>query len=103
MAASQDVETTEEPSDPKDKSSYHCQCVPLCNGDSRYHPELKFHRLPGRLTSSTRVCSRHFTEQNYNPPTESGRQLLKREAVPSKFNWSTESKSRRRIIRHVDK
>ena len=29
----------------KRKSSYHC-CVPRCNGDSRYHKELVFHRMP---------------------------------------------------------
>ncbi len=28
-------------------SAYHC-CVPGCNGDSRYHPPLCFHRIPGR-------------------------------------------------------
>lgn len=28
-------------------SAYHC-CVPLCNGDSRYHEDLRFHRIPGR-------------------------------------------------------
>ena len=42
-----DTDTIEEPSTSKKRSSYHC-CVPRCNGDSRYHSELKFHRLPGR-------------------------------------------------------
>ena len=26
-------------------TSVHC-CVPLCNGDGRYHPDLVFHRFP---------------------------------------------------------
>lgn len=106
-------------------SAYHC-CVPLCNGDSRYHEDLRFHRIPGRtkdeklkkewlvkirrdegpdfkITTSTRVCSRHFTKEDYLPPTKSGSQRLKRGAVPSNFNWNSSFKARRKIIRHVDR
>jgi len=42
-----DQESEQEPlPQPRKKSCFHC-CVPQCNGDSRYHNELKFHRLPG--------------------------------------------------------
>ena len=34
------VETTK-----LNKNRLHC-CVPLCNGDSRYHDKLSFHRFP---------------------------------------------------------
>ncbi|XP_046853169.1 uncharacterized protein LOC124446360 [Xenia sp. Carnegie-2017] len=96
---------------PKKRSSYHC-CVPLCNGDSRYHQDLKFHRIPSandgketrklwlvkirrdegpdfKISSSTRVCSRHFLEDDYLPPDNAGRCLLKKGSVPSQFDWSS--------------
>ncbi|CAH3033652.1 unnamed protein product, partial [Pocillopora meandrina] len=47
----------------KRKSSYHC-CVPQCNGNFQYHEEL--------ITSSRRVCSRHFLEVDYLPSDNAG-------------------------------
>lgn len=128
MASPSDIdmdESVEQSTTGKKKSAYHC-CVPQCNGDSRYHQDLHFHRIPGRakdeklrkewlvkirrdegpdfkITTSTRVCSRHFTKEDYLPPTKSGSQRLKRGAVPSNFNWTSSSKARRKIIRHVDR
>lgn len=128
MASPSDIDTdesVEQSTTGKKKSAYHC-CVPQCNGDSRYHEDLHFHRIPGRamdeklrkewlvkirrdegpefkITTSTRVCSRHFTKEDYLPPTKSGSQRLKRGAVPSNFNWTSSSKARRKIIRHVDR
>ena len=40
-------ESVEQSTTGKKKSAYHC-CVPQCNGDSRYHEDLHFHRIPGR-------------------------------------------------------
>eukprot|EP00795_Rhopilema_esculentum_P015521 gene15521-6784_t len=107
------------------KSAYHC-CVPRCNGDSRYHQDLRFHRIPGRdkdkqlkaqwlvkirrdegpyfkITSNTRVCSRHFGADDYKEPDSSGRRLLKEGAVPSIFDWAAEPKTRRKIVRHTNR
>ncbi|KAK3742616.1 hypothetical protein QZH41_018331 [Actinostola sp. cb2023] len=121
-----DQESEQEPlPQPRKKSCFHC-CVPQCNGDSRYHNELKFHRLPGgeagketrkrwlvkirrdegpdfKITSSTRICSRHFIDEDYQPADNAGRLLLKRGAIPTKFDWSSKPKTRRKIIRHIDR
>ena len=40
-----------------------------------------------KITDNTRVCSHHFTEEDYKPPDKSGRRLLKNDVVPSVFNW----------------
>ncbi|EDO39153.1 predicted protein [Nematostella vectensis] len=105
-------------------TSFHC-CVPRCIGDSRYNTELTFHRIPSRtsdeeirkkwlvkirrnegpsfkISSGTRVCSRHFIEEDYLAPDNAGRRMLKRGSVPSIFDWSSQPKSRRKIVRHTD-
>ncbi|XP_039274666.2 THAP domain-containing protein 2-like [Styela clava] len=87
-------------------SKLHC-CVPLCNGDRRYSPNLSFHsfpkdvkrkrawivnirREPGKyfqVTRSTRVCGKHFRPEDiYESP--SGRRLLHYNSVPSIFSWT---------------
>ncbi|XP_039253345.2 THAP domain-containing protein 2-like [Styela clava] len=87
-------------------SKLHC-CVTLCNGDSRYSPDLSFHsfpknekmkrawihsirRDPGKhfqITPSTRVCGNHFRPEDiYETP--SGRRRLHHNSVPSKFSWT---------------
>ncbi|EDO32204.1 predicted protein [Nematostella vectensis] len=106
-------------------TSFHC-CVPRCTGDSRYNTELTFHRIPSRpsdeeirkkwlvkirrdegssfkISSGTRVCSRHFSEEDYLAPDNAGRRMLKRGSVPSIFDWSSQPKSRRKIVRHTDR
>ncbi|CAH3035747.1 unnamed protein product, partial [Pocillopora meandrina] len=90
------------------KNRLHC-CVPRCNWDSRYHGKLSFHRFPKHyalrnqwiikirrnegsyftITNNTRVCSRHFLESDYRPPTPTGKALLRTGVVPSVFNWRT--------------
>ena len=56
-----------------------------------------------KITSGTRVCSRHFNEEDYQEPDKAGRRRLKRGAIPSKFDWSIEPKTRRKIIRQVER
>ena len=83
----------------------HC-CVPLCHSKSSREKELSFHRFPkceskkktwkvrirrdeGELftiTEHTRVCSVHFTADDYRT-TLGGLKVLKDDAVPSVFPW----------------
>ncbi|EDO46201.1 predicted protein [Nematostella vectensis] len=106
-------------------TSFHC-CVSRCTGGSRYNTELTFHRIPSRpsdeeirkkwlvkirrdegpsfkISSGTRVCSRHFSEEDYLALDNAGQRMLKRGSVPSIFDWSSQPKSRRKIVRHTDR
>lgn len=56
-----------------------------------------------KISTATRVCSRHFIDEDYLAPDKAGRRLLKRGAVPSKFDWTSEPKVRRNIIRHIER
>lgn len=87
------------------KNWLHC-FVPHCNEDSRYHDKLSLHRFPKdyalrnqwiikirrnegpyfTITNNIRVCSRHFLESNYRPPTPTGKALLRTGVVPSIFD-----------------
>ena len=51
--------------------------------------------------SRTRVCSKHFKEEDYHSPDRAGRSLFKEGAIPTVFNWAAALKPRREIIRHV--
>ncbi|PFX29297.1 hypothetical protein AWC38_SpisGene5940 [Stylophora pistillata] len=55
-----------------------------------------------KISTASRVCSRHFIDEDYLAPDKAGRRLLKRGAVPLKFDWTSEPKVRRKIIRHTD-
>ncbi|XP_068696963.1 uncharacterized protein [Montipora foliosa] len=89
----------------------HNCCVPFCNTSSKKNKNLRFHRFAKKkeqkelwiskirrdegeyftVTSNTRVCSRHFREEDYTI-SEDGkgkRTVLKKGAVPSVFQWTT--------------
>lgn len=88
----------------------HC-CVPLCSASSKYNSVLSFHTFPVdeerrktwirnirrenlSFTSHTRVCSRHFKSDDVKEPsTPKGRRLLKKDAVPTLFQWNNYSTS----------
>jgi len=53
--------------------------------------------------SKTRVCSKHFKEEDYHSPDRAGRCLLKEGAIPTVLNWAAASKPRREIIRHIER
>ena len=55
-----------------------------------------------QLTEGTRVCSAHFSE-DFLPPDRAGRRNLKKDAVPSVFNWSARTTQRRKLVRHVER
>ena len=56
-----------------------------------------------KITSKTRVCSKHFKDEDFNAPDNAGRRLLKKGTVPTVFSWATASNNRRKIIRHVER
>lgn len=97
------------------RSKAHC-CVPLCskNGYVLEHGEkVTFHSLPKNqdrlqkwivtmkrdlgekftVTKSTRICSRHFQEKDFNT-TSKGRRFLNASAVPSIFIWTKKVRNR---------
>lgn len=47
------------------------------------------------ITKSTKVCSKHFTEDDFLAGVASGRRLLKDNAVPSVFPFGKQALSRR--------
>uniref|UniRef100_A0A3Q1ER92 THAP domain-containing protein 1 n=1 Tax=Acanthochromis polyacanthus TaxID=80966 RepID=A0A3Q1ER92_9TELE len=84
-------------------SPEHCS-VPLCQASSRYNSVLSFHSVPDdpetrrkwkvairrdnfTITDRTRVCSRHFTPDDFRDTA--GRRLLKKGVVPSLFQWNS--------------
>ncbi|XP_067275446.1 uncharacterized protein [Pseudorasbora parva] len=88
-------------------SKEHC-CVPLCSASSRYNSHLSFHRFPKdtnlraqwlhkirrarfSVTTHTKVCSRHFTE-NEICTSAKGRRVLAAGSVPSLFEWNNYTK-----------
>lgn len=100
------------------KSKSHCS-VPLCT-KSGYVVEngekVTFHRWPLKdkdilkqwivkcrrdigkhfqVTQHTKICSRHFEESDFLH-TPKGRRLLKKKAIPSKFDWSINKPNRLR-------
>ena len=64
---------------------------------------FKILRLFGVKKKPWKVGSRHFKDEDYLLPNTSGRQLLKGGVVPFKFDWSSNFKARRKIIRHVER
>lgn len=88
-------------------SKEHC-CVPLCSASSRYNSHLSFHRFPKdtnlraqwlhkirrarfSVTTHTKVCSRHFTENEIRTSAK-GRRVLAAGSVPSLFEWNNYTK-----------
>ncbi|KAG9279114.1 uncharacterized protein LOC125784831 [Astyanax mexicanus] len=87
------------------RSNHHC-CVPFCTASSRSNSHLSFHTFPKDselqkqwvvkirrdhfiITSTSRVCSRHFvTADLIEPPTPAGRRRLTPGAVPVLFHWN---------------
>ncbi|XP_038133840.1 uncharacterized protein LOC119778593 isoform X2 [Cyprinodon tularosa] len=87
------------------KYSEHC-CVPLCTASSKFNGVLSFHGFPTQthqrkqwlvsirrdnfdITSHSKVCSRHFTnDQLIEPATLDGRRRLVKGAVPALFEWN---------------
>ncbi|KAM9408135.1 uncharacterized protein KZ484_024280 [Pholidichthys leucotaenia] len=83
----------------------HC-CVPLCQTSSKSNKVLSFHTFPSNeetkqkwivairrcdftVTPHTRVCSRHFKEEDIcEPSSETGRRMLKQGAIPALFEWN---------------
>nr|XP_018672850.1 uncharacterized protein LOC108950989 [Ciona intestinalis] len=53
-----------------------------------------------KITSKTRVCSKHFKEEDFRPPDNSGRRLLKEGTLPSVFDWTATTNTRRKVLRH---
>ncbi|XP_048743288.2 uncharacterized protein LOC125656743 [Ostrea edulis] len=94
---------------------YHC-CVPCCTNDSRYDKErhLSFHKFPVdsrrrkqwifkirrdlgpkfRIADATRVCSEHFHPSEIRK-TLTGKRMLSTTAVPSLFDWTKSTPTRR--------
>ncbi|ODM94316.1 THAP domain-containing protein 1 [Orchesella cincta] len=95
-------------------------CVPFCEtkvGDADINGvKVRFHRMPmvperfqqwraritnhgqykpePELTSNSRICSKHFVKQDYldnchKPVT--GNHILSKDALPSRFRWSSEN------------
>ncbi|XP_033725158.1 THAP domain-containing protein 2-like [Pecten maximus] len=95
------------------KTNFHC-CVPKCNGDSRRHDGLSFHRLPQdkelrkqwiikirrdeglnfKVTDSTVVCSRHFNQGDI-VKSLTGLRKLKKGTIPCTFDWSHDTVPRK--------
>ena len=77
----------------------------MVNMSSAFHYDFHFnvsecvHAFFLQITANTRVCSRHFTEEDYKPTDKSGRRCLKNDVVPSVFNWTVKRKERRKILR----
>ncbi|XP_065110019.1 uncharacterized protein [Paramisgurnus dabryanus] len=88
-------------------SKEHC-CVPLCSASSRYNTHLSFHCFPKdtnlraqwlhkirrarfTVTPHTKVCSRHFHENDIHT-TARGRRVLAVGCVPSLFEWNNYTK-----------
>ncbi|XP_060569442.1 uncharacterized protein LOC132727870 [Ruditapes philippinarum] len=101
------------------KSHFHC-CVPLCYSDSRYDNTIHFHKIPKdvslkkewivkirrdegeyfKINRTTVVCSKHFTREDYRSWTPV-RKCLKKTAVPSVFDWSSNRPARRTLKRKI--
>ena len=93
------------------KSKSHC-CVPLCTVTGYVIEDGKkvtFHQWPLKdetlmkqwiqkcrrdigkhfqVTRHTKICSRHFEESDFLTKPTAGKRMLKKGAVPSKFEWS---------------
>ena len=59
----------------------------------------KVHFLILQITSSTVVCSKHFKKEDFK--WTSVNKTLKKDAVPSVFDWSEQKTPRRLISRKV--
>ncbi|XP_056009435.1 uncharacterized protein LOC125676468 [Ostrea edulis] len=87
------------------KNERHC-CVPNCNGNGRRNPELSFHQIPQRL--ELRKAWIHAIRRDPGPLFRRDdfkwtpvRKTLKKESVPSIFNWKSDEKAaRREIFKH---
>ena len=98
----------------------HNFCIPFCNATSKKNKNLRFHRFPKKrelkdqwiakvrrdegdyfaVTENTRVCSRHFCEEDYKVSEDGkGKKIvLKKGAVPTIFKWSSEKRCRSTFV-----
>ena len=83
----------------------HC-CVPECTASAKFNGTLSFHGFPSNeelrkrwvvnvrrehytITSHSKVCSRHFTENQLIPPKSlGGKRRLQKGSVPVLFKWN---------------
>ncbi|XP_028132033.2 uncharacterized protein LOC114327558 [Diabrotica virgifera virgifera] len=77
---------------------YNC-CVPQCNSVSNKTENVKFHKFPSnkdlqkrwliairsgkRISKHTKICSRHFSDENYTVTSLGQWRILKKDVVPS--------------------
>ena len=88
-------------------NNHHC-CVPLCTAGGRFNKVLSFHSFPKEPTlraqwlvkvrregftptTSSRVCSRHF-EQEDIVISSAGKRCLRPNIIPSLFGWNNYTK-----------
>ncbi|XP_039869405.1 uncharacterized protein LOC120722458 isoform X3 [Simochromis diagramma] len=98
-------------------NTHHC-CVPLCTAGGRFNKMLSFHCFPKDpelraqwlikirrdgfiVTTSSRVCSRHF-ETGDIFVSSCGKRCLQPKVVPSLFHWNNFSKKTERpgVLEH---
>lgn len=53
-----------------------------------------------KVTQSTKVCSKHFRDDDFFPGYVNGRKFLKEGIVPSTFRFSAQKVPRRKLQRH---
>ena len=92
-------------------NNHHC-CVPLCTAGGRFNKVLSFHSFPKEPTlraqwlvkvrregftptTSSRVCSRHF-EQEDIVISSAGKRCLRPNIIPSLFGWNNYTKKPQR-------
>nr|XP_695963.3 uncharacterized protein si:ch211-262i1.5 isoform X1 [Danio rerio] len=96
-------------------------CVPFCKISSRFNSVISFHKLPldratrkmwlhnirrktFEVSPHVRVCSRHFTNDDFIEPSyPTARRLLKKGAVPTLFRWNNDSTSGQKRFRLWEK
>ena len=98
----------------------HNCCVPFCNATSKKNKNLRFHRFPKKrelkdqwiakirrdegdyfaVTENTRVCSKHFCEEDYKVREDGkGKKICSEERCSSNyFKWSSEKRSRSTFV-----
>lgn len=64
-----------------------------------YYSQCLFLTSIFKITDGTRVCSAHFSKEDFAPPDRAGRRWLKKQSVPSIFKWSSPVDPRRKIFR----
>ena len=66
---------------------YSCGRFPLKNEELLKQWILALKRKNFKPSKSSRICSRHFKPTDYDPPVVSGPPHLKKDAVPSDFDF----------------